>query len=94
MSDTQPTLFPGFRGLDELGPTGVTFSPVVQRRLSKQCAAILDRLQQGPATNSELARLALSYTRRLSDLREAGYTVDCYQRDEQTGLNWYRLTGG
>ena len=93
MAAKQPTLFPQFRGRD-VGPTGVTFSPVVQRRLSRQCAAILARLQQGTATNSELAGLTLSYTRRLSDLREAGYTVDCYQRDEQTGLNWYRLTGG
>ena len=90
--EIQGSFFEGFRQDDPVGPTGGTFSPSTQRRLSKQCAAILARLQEGPATNSELARMALSYTRRLSDLREAGYAVDCYKKDEETGLNWYRLT--
>ena len=90
--EIQGSFFEGFRQDAPVGPTGVTFSPSTQRRLSKQCAAILARLQEGPATNSELARMALSYTRRLSDLREAGYAVDCYKKDEETGLNWYRLT--
>jgi hypothetical protein len=76
-----------------MGPRGVTLPPVTQQRLSRQCAAILARLQQGPVTNRDLSQLALSYTRRLSDLREAGYAVECYRSDEATGVNWYRLTG-
>ena len=89
---SQATFLSGFSQDEVITPRGVTLSAPATRRLSKQCAAIHERLQKGPATNSELARMALSYTRRLSDLREAGYAVDCYKKDEETGLNWYRLT--
>lgn len=44
-------------------------------RLSGQNLAIYRRLQQGPATNKELAGMALKYTSRLSDLRAAGFTI-------------------
>lgn len=60
-------------------------------RLSKQCAAILTRLQQGPATNRELAEMSLKYTSRISDLRAAGYEVEVTSRDHATGLNIYEL---
>lgn len=65
--------------------------PLEQRRLSKQSAEILARLQQGPATNSELAKIALKYTSRISDLRKAGYNVQVCSRDGATGLTVYRL---
>lgn len=58
-------------------------------RLSSQNAKILARLQQGPASNRELAELSLKYTSRLSDLRHAGYDVRC-ERGEH-GLNIYTL---
>lgn len=60
-------------------------------RLSKQCAAILERLKRGAATNRELAEIALKYTGRLSDLRAAGYKIIVVQRDHASGLNTYRL---
>lgn len=59
------------------------------RRLMGQNAAILARLQQGPATTSELATIALKYTGRLSDLRAAGYVIKCHRGTG--GNNIYRL---
>ena len=88
---SQATFLSGFSQDEVITPRGVTLSAHATRRLSKQCAAIHARLQKGPATNSELSQIALSYTRRLSDLREHGIEVECYQRDDTTGLNWYRL---
>ena len=62
-------------------------------RLTGQNAAILARLERGPATNSELAGIALKYTSRLSDVRAAvarnGFAIVC-DRGEG-GLNTYRL---
>jgi hypothetical protein len=43
-------------------------------KLSPQCQKLYDRLRQGPMTNYEMRdelRL-LSYTRRMTDLKEAG----------------------
>lgn len=60
------------------------------RRLSRQCDRILDRLRRGPATNRELATIALKYTGRISDLRNAGYVIDC-EIDRADGLARYRL---
>jgi hypothetical protein len=51
--------------------------PAEIRRLATQNELILARLQQGPATNYELAQISLKYTSRLSDLRKAGYVVTC-----------------
>lgn len=58
-------------------------------RLVGQNAAILARLRQGPATNAELAKISLKYTSRISDLRAAGYDVQC--RTGQGGVNTYVL---
>ena len=88
---SQATFLSGFSQDEVITPRGVTLSAPATRRLSRQCAAIHERLQKGPATNSELSQIALSYTRRLSDLREHGIAVECYKRDDTTGLNWYRL---
>jgi hypothetical protein len=46
-------------------------------RFARQCDAILDRLQSGPASNIELAKLSLKYTGRVSDLRKQGYEIKC-----------------
>ena len=70
-----------------------TSAPAERTRLSRQCGAILSRLTQGPATNVELATLALKYTGRISDLRRSGYQVTAYDRTRQTGVTWYRLGG-
>ncbi len=60
-------------------------------RLSRQSREILDRLERGPATNKELAGIALKYTSRTSDLRLAGYDVRVIERDHKTGLAVYAL---
>lgn len=62
-----------------------------QARLSRQCADILARLQQGPATNDELSRISRKYTSRISDLRQRGYGVTCTRQDHKSGLTVYRL---
>jgi len=71
----------------------VRVPPPAQARLSAQCARILERLRLGPATNGELARACLNSRARVSDLRAAGYDIECYDRDHVTGLSWYRLRG-
>jgi len=63
--------------------------PEDQPRLSRQCALILERLRQGPATNAELAGTSLKYTSRVSDLRRAGYAIDCERLKD--GLTRYTL---
>lgn len=60
-------------------------------RLSRQCLTMLDRLEQGPCTNRELSAISLTYTRRISDLREAGFDVQVATRDRRSGLTTYVL---
>ena len=44
-------------------------------RLTGQRAAILARLQEGPAQNVELKEIALCYTARIAELRHRGYDI-------------------
>ncbi len=60
-------------------------------RLTGQNASILERLKRGPATNRELAGISLKYTSRVSDLRAAGYRIQC--EHGPGGLNTYTLEG-
>jgi hypothetical protein len=62
-----------------------------RRRLSKQNAEILARLQRGSASNSELAEMALNYRARISELRQAGFNVECFDRNRETGYARYRI---
>lgn len=66
-----------------------TLTPQDKARLSHQCALILARLEQGTASNVELAHLSLKYTSRISDLRDAGYSIDCVRG--KNGVNVYVL---
>jgi len=66
---------------------------VMGPRLSHQCQMIVTRLRRGPASNRELAALALKYTGRLSELRRAGYVVGIRHHDHTTGLVVYELRG-
>jgi|GEM_PF-3012411 len=85
----QHGLYPNIPGADEHGDPRPIAKQV--RRLSRQCHAIHERLQRGPATNHELARISLKYTARISDLRKAGINVECYDHDHATGLTRYHL---
>lgn len=60
-----------------------------RRRLEGQNAAILEILRAGIATNTELARVSLKYTARISDIRAAGYEIEA--RRVKGGLWEYRL---
>ena len=66
-----------------------------QARLSGQSARILARLEQGPATNRELAEISLKYTSRVSDVRhylkDKGRNVKVIDRDHVTGRTVYGL---
>ncbi len=59
-------------------------------RLSKQAQRVLTRLSAGPATNRELSQIALSYRRRVCDLKEAGHQVEIIHKGKG-GLNTYAL---
>jgi hypothetical protein len=54
-------------------------------RLRGQCLAIYQRLQQGPATNAELAAISLKYTSRVDDLRKNGVGIDA---ERVSGGTW------
>jgi hypothetical protein len=66
-------------------------SPPETRRLSRQCQTILDLLRSGRVTNTELAKVSLKYTSRLSDLRAAGHDVRVVTQDRRTGVTVYEL---
>lgn len=65
--------------------------PAEIRRLTGQNAAILKRLQQGPATRRELQDIACNVTARVSDLRKAGYVIPPPTEDRSSGLAVYRM---
>lgn len=72
-------------------PSDPNVTDPARPRLTGQNAAIVERLRQGPATNRELAQIALKYTSRLSDIRDAGYSVNIVANDHATGLVTYQL---
>jgi len=63
--------------------------PKERPRLSKQCKIVLDRLRSGPATNYDLAAIALKYSARISDIRRAGIAVQNFKRGS---LSLFQLT--
>lgn len=60
-------------------------------RLTRQCLKILERLQQGPATNTELIAIAQRFGARLHDLKKAGYKIATERSDVEAGIFVYRL---
>jgi hypothetical protein len=79
-----------------VSPARVALTP--QRRAEVDEAArratagdrILERLQAGPATNVELAAIALRYSARIFDLRAEGYSITASSRGEH-GIVVYTL---
>lgn len=91
----QTDLFADFGKLDlvpEFRPTDPHVVAKDVRRLTGQNLAILERLRKGPATNVELAQVAMKYTSRISDIRAKGYRIDCERLDG--GVTRYRLVAG
>ena len=62
-------------------------------RLSKQCRAMLALLRHHDPTNAELAQIALKYTNRISELRQAGHKIPRPTKIEG-GLWRYHLEEG
>lgn len=69
--------------------------PSELQRLNGQNRRILERLQQGPATNKELSEISLKYTSRISDVRAylkpLGQDVKVIERDRASGRTVYAL---
>jgi hypothetical protein len=86
---TQPNLF-------GVAPTTVTLTPqhraFAAEELRRDTAAgrILGRLQAGPATNVDLAAIALRYSARIFELRAAGHAITASPRGE-AGIVVYTL---
>lgn len=64
-----------------------------RERLSRHAQAIVDRLRRGTATNDELMMVSRSrnLSARISEVRKAGFQVDCIKLERATGLAWYEL---
>lgn len=72
-------------------PTDPTLTDAERRRLAPQAVAVLRTLERGPAWNYELATIGLSYTRRISDIRDHGFDVRILANGE-SGARCYGLT--
>ena len=66
------------------------FNPHQQPATDIQCEKILALLKTGPQTSATLAKIALKYTSRISDLRDAGHAI-LATRIEGSGLWRYTL---
>lgn len=68
-------------------------APSKPSRISYQ-NAIVRLLTAGPATSQQVAEVGgLSYTRRISELREQGYSIVVTPRPGSPGVNEYHLVG-
>lgn len=76
---------------DAPGPRDPNVTETEELRLKGQNLRILERLQEGPASNKELAQISLKYTSRISDLRAKGFIIPPPIEDEETGEAMYRL---
>lgn len=78
---------------DEAFRASFSTAPVADRpRTASQTQKIVERLKQGPASNLELAGIALKYTSRISDARAAGFDIRNYRRPGgDSGLTYYYI---
>lgn len=90
----QPDCGPYPSDFAPIRPADPHVSPAEAPRLSGQCSLILGMLRRGRCTNVELAAVALKYTSRCSDLREAGFDVRVVERNHSTGVCVYALFDG
>lgn len=74
-------------------PVDPNVHPDAIGRLSEQAEAILARLFRGPATNWELARIAIRYSARIHDLRKAGFQIETEHLNHASGEVRYTLRG-
>ena len=66
-----------------------------KKRLSRQCADILEMFRRGPVSLRQLSDRASQYNARIYELRHRhGYNIQCISHDEATGETWYALLPG
>ena len=106
MADIQPTLFPQFRGHDEIFPrfNGPDYDPALDdARLTKQLGRVWSALQGGRwmtlreiASHTQDPEASISaQLRHLRKPRFGSYTIEKRRRGTPAhGLYEYRLTGG
>lgn len=75
---------------DSITPTDPGLTDAERARLSPQCAIMLAMLLVKPRWNFDLYKVGLSYTRRISDIRAAGYEINVIANN-QTGGRLYGL---
>jgi hypothetical protein len=66
---------------------------VQEPRLSRHNEVILAMLQEGTVTNVDIAKISKNHTARISNLRAAGYDIQCEFINRETGLTKYTLLG-
>lgn len=88
---TQPTLFGAVPARVTLTPQQRAFKAEEFRR-DTAAGRILERLQAGPATNVDLAAIALRYSARIFELRADGHNITASPRGEG-GIVVYTLEG-
>jgi hypothetical protein len=60
-------------------------------RLGSQCGLIMALLWTGRQSNATLAKHALKYSGRISELRKKEHDIRVVERNYETGLVWYAL---
>jgi hypothetical protein len=75
-------------------PLNSTAPDAAKPRFTRQHQAILDRLEQGPATNTELVQIAQRFGARVKELRDAGYVIKQEAVSHARGVHRYWLTKG
>lgn len=78
---------------DQSGQPNTLDDPIQSPRLTRQQAAVLARLQQGPATNVELMPLSMRYSARIFELRKAGWIIETDYIDKAAGICQYAFKG-
>lgn len=67
-----------------------TVDPRDAARLSAKQEVVLATLKAGPKTNRQLNAICFSYRQRVSELRDAGYVIDCERGDDGIATYFYR----
>lgn len=64
--------------------------PRDRARLSAKQEVVLATLKSGPRTNRQLNAICFSYRQRVSELRDAGYVIDCERGEDGLAVYMYR----
>ena len=85
----QKTLFDSGDPLELVHDHDPQLVPEDKPRLNRQCHAILARLREGTASNTQLVTIALRYSARIKELRDHGYAIE--MKRGNGGVNYYHL---